>query len=412
MAPTSSRLRRLALPAVGLTAALALTACSGGSSAPAATDGFDGVQLTVWNNIDFEPYQGLQKQYFEKCAADLGITVDVQTQSGDYTTKLLQAAGAKALPDVALLSTDTQLPQLASQGVLADLGSYDVSTDGIAESAADLGRYDGTLYGLPVQVEDYAIFYNKAAFAAAGVAETAPKTFEELEALAKSLTTDTQKGIVLPGIGGDGSTPVYFLPFLLSAGGDPADPTGTGAVEAVDLYKTLVADGSLSSEFVNWGWESIDQWTSGAAALTVSGPWNLVDTSIPFEYGTFPFPTATSGDSPRVNLLGYAYGVAANADATKEAAAAALVKCRASEENQIDTAVQGGYIPALQSAQASFVEQVPGAAPFVDAVDGAYNSAQLGTEWNTLQQQYVDAIQAATVGGQTAEAALSQASGK
>ncbi|MDI9890982.1 extracellular solute-binding protein [Microbacterium proteolyticum] len=412
MASTSQRLRRVALPAAGLTAALALTACAGGQAAPAPTDGFDGVSLTVWNNIDFEPYQGLQKQYFEACAADLGITVDVQTQSGDYTTKLLQAAGAKALPDVALLSTDTQLPQLAAQGVLADLSSYDVSTDGLADSAADLGRYDGTLYGLPVQVEDYAIFYNKAAFAAAGVSETAPKTFDDLVKLAASLTTADQKGIVLPGIGGDGSTPVYFLPFLLSAGGDPADPTGTGAVEAVDLYKKLVDNGSLSSEFVNWGWDSIDQWTSGKTALTVSGPWNLVDTSIPFEWGTFPFPTATSGESPKVNLLGYAYGVAANADATKEAAAAALVKCRASEENQVDTAVQGGYIPALKSAQATFVEKVPAAAPFVDAVDGAYNSAQLGTEWNTLQQQYVDAIQAATVGGQTAQAALEQASGK
>ena len=413
MASTSQRIRRVALPAVGLTAALALTACSGGGqAAPAQTDGFDGVSLTVWNNIDFEPYQGLQKKYFEDCASELGITVDVQTQSGDYTTKLLQAAGAKSLPDVALLSTDTQLPQLASQGVLADLGQYDVSTDGLADSVAGLGTYQDTLYGLPVQVEDYAIFYNKAAFAAAGVPETAPKTFDDLVKLAGSLTTADQKGIVLPGIGGDGSTPVYFLPFLLSAGGDPADPTGAGAVAAVDLYKNLVANGSLSPEFVNWGWESIDQWTSQKAALTVSGPWNLVDTSIPFEWGTFPFPTATSGESPKVNLLGYAYGVAANADAQKEAAAAALVKCRASEENQVDTAVQGGYIPALTSAQATFVEKVPAAAPFVDAVDGAYNSAQLGTEWNTLQQQYVDAIQAATVGGQTAQAALEQASGK
>ncbi|MDF2665630.1 MAG: ABC-type sugar transport system, periplasmic component [Microbacterium sp.] len=412
MALSSSRLRRLALPAIGLVGALTLAGCAGGQSAPAKTDGFQGVSLTVWNSIDFEPYQGLQKKYFEDCASQLGITVDVQTQSGDYTTKLLQAAGAKALPDVALLSTDTQLPQLASQGVLADLGQYDVSTDGLAESVAGLGDYDGTLYGLPVQVEDYAIFYNKAAFAAAGVPETAPKTFDDLVKLAGSLTTANQKGIILPGIGGDGSTATYFLPFLLSAGGDPADPTSPGAVDSVDLYKKLVANGSLSPEFVNQGWKSIDQWTSGAAAMTVSGPWNLVDTSIPFDYGTFPFPTAKAGESPRANLLGYVYGVAANADQQKEAAAAALVKCRASEDNQVDTATKGGYIPALTSAQATFVEQVPAAAPFVDAVDGAYNTAQLGTEWNTLQQKYVDAIQSATVGGETAEAALKQVAGQ
>ena len=409
MAVLSTRALRLAVPAVGVAAALTLAGCSGGSDSSGSDgDGFEGVELTVWNNIDFDPYQTLQKQYFEDCADDLGITVDVQTQSGDYTTSLLQAASSGSLPDIALLSTDTQLPELASQGVLADLSNYDVSTDGLDDTVRALGEYDDTLYGLPVQVEDYAIFYNKEAFAAAGVDETAPATFDDLVALAASVTTDSQKGIVLPGIGGDGSTPVYFLPFLLSAGGDPAEVNSTGAVDAVNLYKQLVDEGALSSEFVNWGWDSIDQWTSGAAAITVSGPWNLVDTSIPFEYGTFPFPTATAGESPVVNLLGYAYGVAANKDTKKEAAAAALVECRASEENQIDTAVQGGYIPALTSAQDAFVEKVPAAAPFVDSVQGAYNSAELGTEWNTLQQQYVDAIQAATVGGQTAEAALQQ----
>jgi multiple sugar transport system substrate-binding protein len=409
MALTTKRALRLAVPAVGVAAALTLAGCSGGSSEPTA-DGFEGLELTVWNNIDFDPYMTLQEEYFTSCADELGVTVDVQTQSGDYTTSLLQAASSQTLPDIALLSTDTQLPELASQGVLADLSAYDLTTDGLDDSVAALGEYDGTLYGLPVQVEDYALFYNKDAFAAAGVEETAPETFADLVELSTSLTTDSQKGIVVPGIGGDGSTPVYFLPFLLSAGGDPADPTSAGAVEAVDLYKQLVDAGALSTEFVNWGWDSIDQWLSGSAAITVSGPWNLVDTSIPFEYGTFPFPTPEAGESPTVNLLGYAYGVAANEDANREAAAAALVECRASEENQIDTAVQGGYIPALTSAQEAFVAEVPAAAPFVESVQGAYNSAELGTEWNTLQQQYVDAIQGATVGGQTAEEALAAAS--
>ncbi|WP_159500307.1 extracellular solute-binding protein [Microbacterium sp. 18062] len=410
MASLHRRARIAALPAVGLSAALILSGCSSSGDDASNGEGFEGIELTIWNNIDFDPYQTLQKEYFESCADELGITVDVQTQSGDYTTSLLQAASSQTLPDIALLSTDTQLPELASQGVLADLSAYDVSTEGLDDTVAALGEYDGTLYGLTVQVEDYALFYNKEAFAAAGVEETAPETFADLVTLASSLTTDGQQGIVLPGIGGDGSTPVYFLPFLLSAGGDPADPTSEGAVAAVDLYKQLVDAGALSNEFVNWGWDSIDQWTSGSAAITVSGPWNLVDTSIAFEYGTFPFPTAEAGESPRVNLLGYAYGVAASSDTDREAAAAALVECRASEENQLDTAIQGGYIPALTSAQDAFVAEVPAAESFVEAVQGAYNSAELGTEWNTLQQQYVDAIQGATVDGQTAEEALQQAS--
>ncbi|MGP3534550.1 sugar ABC transporter substrate-binding protein [Microbacterium sp. RD1] len=399
---------RRALPlAAGAAAVLLLAGCSSSGTPSGDATGFEGVELTVWNNIDFDPYQTLQKGYFESCAEDLGITVDVQTQSGDYTTSLLQAASSQSLPDIALLSTDTQLPQLASQGVLADLGELGLSTDGQAESVAALGEYDGALYGLPVQVEDYALFYNVDAFAAAGI-ETPPATFEELVTTAKALTTADQQGIALPGIGGDGSTPVYFLPFLLSAGGDPADPESEGSLAAIDLYKQLVADGSLSKEFVNWGWDSIDQWTSGTAAITVSGPWNLVDTSIPFEYATAPIPTL-EGEEGKVNLLGYAYGIAEQEDANRKAAAAALVDCRAAEENQVETAVQGGYIPALTAAQEAFVAEVPAAQSFVDSVNGAYNSAELGTEWNTLQQQYVDAIQNATVNGDSAADAVAKA---
>lgn len=408
MASSSVHPRRITVPLVaGASALLLLAGCSSSPSSSGDGDGFEGVELTVWNSIDFDPYQTLQKGYFESCAEELGITVDVQTQSGDYTTSLLQAASSRSLPDVALLSTDTQLPQLASQGVLADLGELGLSTEGQAESVAALGEYDGTLYGLPVQVEDYALFYNADAFAEAGI-ETPPATFDELVATAQALTTDDRKGIALPGIGGDGSTPVYFLPFLLSAGGDPADPESAGSLAAIDLYKQLVADGSLSNEFVNWGWDSIDQWTSGSAAITVSGPWNLVDSSIPFEYGTAPIPTL-DGETAQVNLLGYVYGIAEQEDADRTAAAAALVECRAAEENQIETAVQGGYIPALTSAQEAFVAEVPAAQSFVDSVAGAYNSAELGTEWNTLQQQYVDAIQNATVNGDSAEDAVAKA---
>ncbi|MCS5735193.1 sugar ABC transporter substrate-binding protein [Herbiconiux daphne] len=399
------------LTAVAVAGALTLAGCSSSGTASSTDSGsstdFGGVKLTVWNNIDYDPYQSLQEKYFADCATQLNIEVDNQTITGDYTSKLLQAASSKSLPDIALLSTDVQIPLLASQGVLSDLGPLGVTTDGLEDSVAALGQYEDTLYGLPVQVEDYALFYDKAAFEAAGITEP-PATFEELEADARTLTQDGRYGVSFAGNAVDGAAPVYFLPFLLSAGGDPADPTSDGAVAAVDLYKTLVDDGSLSKEFVNWGWDATDQFTGGKAAITVTGPWQLV-TPTDFDYGIAPFPTLTAGEEPKVGLLGYAYGVAAQSDENKAKAAAALVECRASEENQLETAVQGGYIPALTSAQEGFVEQVPGAAPFVDAVPTAVNTATLGTDWNTLQQQYVTAIQNATVNGVSAKDALAEA---
>ena len=121
-------------------------------------------------------------------------------------------------------------------------------------------------------------------------------------------------------------------------------------------------------------------------------------------------PDVVHLNSSKVGILGYAYGVAANADPNREAAAAALVECRASEENQLETAIQGGYVPALTSAQDAFVAEVPAAKAFVDALPGGFNSASLGTDWQALQQEYVDALQNATVNGVSAEEALQQAS--
>ena len=406
------RRNRFAVAAAGVTVLLTLTACGGGESAPSTdpTD-FDGVELTVWSSIPYDPYDTLQREYFESCASELGIDVTVETVASDYSTNLLQAASSNSLPDIALLSTDTNLPQLAAEGVLTDLSEYGITTDGLSDSVSVLGEYDGELVGLPVQVENYALFYNQDMFDAAGITEF-PTTLDGLVEAAQTLTRDGVYGAAFSGAD-DGSTPLYFLSFLLSAGGDPADPTSEGAVAAVDLYKRLVDEGAMSPEFVNWGWDAPDQWTGGTAAITVSGSWNIVPGAIEIEnYGVAPFPTPEEGGTPVVNLLGYAYGVPVQSDETKVAAAAALIECRAAEENQVETAVQGGYIPALTAAQEEFVAQVPEAQTFVEAVESSYNPATLGTEWASLQSVYVTAIQDVAVNGTSAEDALAAAAGQ
>ena len=160
---------RIALPAIGVAVALLLAGCSssGGASSTSAASktNFGGVKLTVWNSIDYNPYEAQQKSFFEKCGKKLGITVDDQTINGDYASALLKAAGSKSLPGIVQLSTDVELPTLAAEGALANLHSLGVSTEGESSSVSSLGTYKGTLYGLPSNIENYAIFYDKVAFA-------------------------------------------------------------------------------------------------------------------------------------------------------------------------------------------------------------------------------------------------------
>lgn len=410
MALTRKHTVRTALPAVAVATALVLAGCSSGGSSSAAgsSTNFGGTKVTVWNSIDYNPYEGQQKAFFEACGKKLNITVADQTITGDYPSTLLKAASSKSLPGVVQLNTDVELPTLASEGALANLGTLGVSTAGESSSVAALGKYKGTLYGLPSNVENYAIFYDKDAFVKAGIT-TPPATFADFVSDAAKVTSSTQHGVALSGVSGDGSVASYFLPWILSAGGNPSDPTSAGTIAAVNLYKQLVGNGSLSKEFVDWGWSSTDQWTAGKAVITVDGPWDLVNSSIKFHYATAPFPTLKEGQKARVGLLGYAYGVSSALSSQEQKAAAALIQCRSTESNQVATAVQGGYVPALTAAQKTFVQKVPAAKPFVDAVPTAYNPAILGTKWTTLQNEYATALQNATTNGVSAEQALKQA---
>lgn len=406
----SRRPLQRALSAVSIAAAAALAVGCSSATAPAASSGgtasFKGVSLTVWSGLYYDPFKTDNAKDLQACASQLGIKVSVQTFTTDYVTKVLEAASSHTLPDVLLLDSDVEFPQFAAQNVLTPLSKLGLSTAGQSKAVAVLGQYKGTQYGLPSNVEDYALFYDKSAFASAGISGP-PQTFAQLVSDAKKLTSGKKEGIALAG-DSDGAAPLFFLPFLLSSGGNPGDLTGSGAVAAVGLYKQLAADGSLSKEFVNWGWDAPDQFAS-KAAMTVTGPWEVVDPPKGVSYGVAPFPTQSAGQKPAVGLLGYDYTFPVSSNATKQAAAAALIKCRLSESNELALATGGGYIPALTSAQQDFVHKDPAVASFVNAVPTAYNYASLGTKWNSLQLQYVAALQYAAVDGDSPLAALQKA---
>lgn len=112
-------------------AALALSACTGGGAAPAPAQSSGGalsgtVKLQSWSlkNETFSPY-------FEKLFADFeketGVKVEWLDQPGDgYQDKVLSQANSNTLPDVVNLPPDIAF-RLAQAGVLLDVNSADPS---------------------------------------------------------------------------------------------------------------------------------------------------------------------------------------------------------------------------------------------------------------------------------------------
>ena len=128
------------------------------------------------------------------------IKIEVWNQPwDDYFTKIqaLWASGdSKTIPDVAFL---WPTPKYAAEGVLENLDSYIEASGydlndywpGLLESA----KYQGSVYGLPRDIESNVLYYNKDLFDAAGVDYPDVNwTWDDLLAAAEKLTVKDASG--------------------------------------------------------------------------------------------------------------------------------------------------------------------------------------------------------------------------
>jgi multiple sugar transport system substrate-binding protein len=406
MAPSTRRPpTRISAAGGAVVAALILTSCVGaGTAAPdEAVDpaDFEGLELTMWSGVPYEPFMTLNQDQLTACAEEIGATIKAEAYpSAEFGTLVLQAGASGGLPDL-LMVPSSDLPQYAEGGIVTDLASYGLAPDDLAGSTAEMGMYDGTLYGLASHVEVGALQYDTA------LVDTPPATFDELRAQAAELTTDDRYGIALPG-SSDGAASFFLLGFILSAGGDPGDFESPGTIAAIQLYKDLVADGSMSPEMVNWGWDFQDQYDSGAAAMSVNGPWAAMPEDGQEVPGFAPYPTS-DGAASRQAITGSEWTVPAT-DPVRQAAAAEILECRLAAENQLEVAEVQYYIPARLEVGDQWEADVPSVEAFTSSVEDAYNQGgELGDQWQTTSTRLANAIQYAVVGDLSAEEALKRA---
>lgn len=160
--------------------------------APAAGDTV--LKWAVWDVSSTVYYQPLINA-FE--AANPGVKIEmVDLGSADYQTVLAtELTGSGSDFDIATIKDVPGYTTLVNKGVLEALDDY------IAKDSVDLSQYggitdqvtvDGKLYELPFRSDFWVMFYNKDVFDNAGVDyPTNDMTFEQYDALARSVTDDT-----------------------------------------------------------------------------------------------------------------------------------------------------------------------------------------------------------------------------
>ncbi|MEW2074307.1 ABC transporter substrate-binding protein [Streptomyces sp. NPDC012403] len=364
---------------------------------------------TVMNSSTDETYHRWDAEAMARCGKQLGVTVEQQSvPASQVMTKALRMASSKSLPDIVQFDA-SEMPTFADAGGLVDLRTLGLATDDIPEGIVNFGSYKGTYYGAARSVNTLALFYNKDILDEAGV--RVPTTWDELRQAAKKLTEGNRYGLALSAGGAEDGV-FQFTPFMWSNGGDETDLDSPEVVEALDYWKALLQDGSLSKSTVNWTQADVnDQFMAGNAAMMINGPWQVetlnTKKSLHWEIAQIPVPE-TGADS--VGPLGGAVlTVPRTGDTEREKTAGRIVACLASEKEQLTYALNSWMVPANEKAAAKWREQVPELDALADQVAAARSrTAQLGAGWSGVSLALQSAFQSALT-GQSSETALQRA---
>lgn len=402
--------RSMGMVSAAAVVTLALAACGGTDTESSTSDTTeagataDGITLEVWDYLG----QGVSHTAMESAveafeAANPGITVNRTSFAySDLATAIVQGGVGGSVPDVAIVDVvDTQ--NFASLGLLQDV------TDAVGERSGEYfdgpwqsTQVDGKTYGLPLNSNNLALYYNKDVFEAAGA--EVPTTWDELRTTGLELSSADNTGIAMSGVKNEQGT-FQFLPFLWQTGGD-LDTFATDGATALQYLKDLIDDGSMSSSVANYSQEDArTQFVNGKSAMMINGPWelqNLKDAGI--NYGVAPLP---AGVEAATGLGGE--NVVTFAEGAQPEAAIAFLEFLAGSEGAKIYCDESGQLSARVDLEGQLaLSEDPDMQVFEAQLDVAHARAY-GANYNEISAAVQEALQKVLTGAASAEEAAATA---
>ena len=274
-------------------ASLLLVACGGKKEDSSSAKN----ELTVYVDNGYKSYMEEAAKAFEK-ESGTKVTIKTGDALGGLDKLSLDNQSGKA-PDVMMAPYD-RVGGLGNDGQLAEVAlNKDSKTDKTTESLVTNG---GKVYGAPAVIETLVLYYNK------DLLQEAPKTFGELEELAKDSKYD------FSGEAGKNTafladwTNFYYAYGLLSGNGgyvfgkDGTDPkdvglNNQGAIDGIEYAKTWYAKWPKGLQDTKGAANFIQtQFQEGKTAAIIDGPWkasSLKEAKV--NYGVATIPTLPNG---------------------------------------------------------------------------------------------------------------------
>ena len=387
-------------------ASLLLVACGGKKEDSSSAKN----ELTVYVDNGYKSYMEETAKAFEK---ESGTKVNIKTGDalGGLDKLSLDNQSGKA-PDVMMAPYD-RVGGLGNDGQLAEVTlNKDSKTDKTTESLVTNG---GKVYGAPAVIETLVLYYNK------DLLQEAPKTFGELEELAKDSKYDFA--------GEDGKntafladwTNFYYAYGLLSGNGgyvfgkngtDPKDIglNNQGAIDGIEYAKTWYAKWPKGLQDTKGAANFIQtQFQEGKTAAIIDGPWkasSLKEAKV--NYGVATIPTLPNGKAYSAFGGGKAWVIPAGANNPE--AAQKFVDFLTSTDQQKAFYDKTNEVPANTEAReyavgkndeltAAVVKQFENAQPMP-------NISEMSTVWDPAATMLFDAVSGKKSAKDAADAAV------
>ena len=367
-----TRTRQLTMFGIATAAAVALSACGGGSSfdeEPGASGdpsedagGTAALDILIASSGDAET--AAVTEAADAWAAETGNTVEIVVAQ-DIAQQLSQGFAGGNPPDVFYLDA-ARFADYAANGSLEPYADQIEDFEDFYEPLRQTFTFEETAYCVPKDFSTLALEIRTDSWEAAGLTDAdIPTTWDELADVAQTLTTGEQTGLVI------GDTRDRIGAFMVQAGGWVIGDDGTTVTadspenaEALAYLKGLLEAGSLkypSQVDSGWGGEAFG---TGKAAMTIEGNWirGAMTNDYPdVDYMAVELPEGPAGKGTL--QFTQCWGIAADSDATEQAIS--LVQYLTEVDQQLAAAEAFGVMPSRESASAGYLEQFPDDSAFV-----------------------------------------------
>lgn len=359
------------------------------------------VEITFWHamgGVNGEAITKMVEDFNTQYEGQIHVNTEYQGGYDDAFAKI-QAAGINALPCDIMQVYDIGTRFMIDSGWVKPMQEF-IDAEGFDASVIEpnIAAYytvDGTLYSMPFNSSTPILYYNKTAFAAAGLdPEQPPKNFDEIYEMAQTIASS---GAAKYGFG-MGNYGWFFEQWTGKMGKNYVnnnngrgeayatavefDSNGAGH-DILSVWKKFVGDPETAvAPYLNQGNDDAKQaFINGDIAITLESTaalktllTNVGDT---FEIGVGYFPNINADDVGGVSVGGGSLWAFATGDEAREAATWEFVKFMTNPEEQAFWNAQTGYFPVNVLAQETetFKANVENYPQFQVALDQLHDSA-------------------------------------